>query len=114
MEHIKNDAYYLKKLRADMVFIVKHMAGVDAAGFQSNEVLQDSMMFRLIQISENAEKISEKYKTKHSGLPWKELRGLRNRIVHDYGHVDLTIIYETVKNDIPKVCRILEMLDKMQ
>ena len=48
-----------------MVFIVKHMAGVDAAGFQSNEVLQDSMMFRLIQISENAEKISEKYKTKH-------------------------------------------------
>lgn len=75
MEHIKNDAYYLKKLRADMVFIVKHMAGVDAAGFQSNEVLQDSMMFRLIQISENAEKISENIKLNTADCPGRNFAG---------------------------------------
>ena len=34
-------------------------------------------------------------------LPWNELIGLRNRIVHDYGNVDLNIVFETLKYDIP-------------
>ncbi len=44
---------------------------------------------------------------KHGNIPWSALGGLRNRIVHDYGNVDLNIVYETLKNDIPEL---LEML----
>ncbi len=41
------------------------------------------------------------YKKENPGLPWDEMSGLRNRIVHDYGNVDLKIVYETLKYDIP-------------
>ena len=54
-------------------------------------------------ISENAKKLSVEYKSEKSNLPWYELSGLRNRIVHDYGNVDLDIVYETLKYDIPKL-----------
>lgn len=59
------------------------------------------MMFRLIQISENARKISDSYKNNHGYIPWNSIYGLRNRIVHDYGNVDFNIVYNTVKYDIP-------------
>ncbi|MBP5353582.1 MAG: DUF86 domain-containing protein [Lachnospiraceae bacterium] len=36
-------------------------------------------------------------------MPWLALSGLRNRIVHDYGNVDLSIVYDTLKNDIPQL-----------
>lgn len=62
----------------------------------------------LYQISENARKLSNKFKTDHKSVPWQAIFGLRNRIVHDYGNVNLDIVYSTIKDDIPKL---LEMLD---
>jgi uncharacterized protein with HEPN domain len=59
------------------------------------------MLFRLIQISESAKKLSDDYKRTHPHIPWTAVYGLRNRIVHDYGSVDLGIVYSTLKNDIP-------------
>ena len=63
----------------------------------------DSMLFRLIQISENAKRLSDEYKDAHHSVPWTAIYGLRNRIVHDYGSVDLDIVYYTLKDDIPKL-----------
>lgn len=107
MDNIKNDTYYIQKVRNDLAFVVKHMQNVDVEELNANEVLLDSMLFRMIQISENAKKLSDVYKMKHSNIPWGALSGLRNRIVHDYGNVDLNIVYETLKNDIPEL---LEMI----
>ena len=74
-----------------------------------NEVLLDSMLFRMIQLSENARKLSDTYKDNNRNIPWNAIYGLRNRIVHDYGNVDLNVVFETLKNDIPEL---LAMISK--
>ncbi len=107
MDNIKDDSYFITKIKEDLSFILKHMEDVDSEGLRQNEVLQDSMLFRLIQISENAKRISQIFKDAHEDIPWTALYGLRNRIVHDYGNVDLEIVYSTLKDDLP------ELLDKM-
>ena len=66
-------------------------------------------MFNLVQISENAKKISDYYKLTRLNVPWKDLIGLRNRIVHDYGHVVLDVVCYTLKNDIPELVNVLKM-----
>ncbi len=103
MDNTKNDYYFLDKIRADIEFINIHMKDVDLQELNDNEVLLDSMLFRMIQISENAKRLSEEYKENRDNLPWNELTGLRNRIVHDYGNVDLSIVFETLKYDIPEL-----------
>ncbi len=108
MDNVKDDAYYVQKVKKDVLFIVTHMRGVDAEELDTNEVLLDSMLFRMIQISENAKKLSDEYKMAHGYIPWNALAGLRNRIVHDYGNVDLNIVYETLKNDMPELLELLE------
>ena len=65
------------------------------------------MLFRMIQLSENAKKLSESYKMNNSNIPWNAIYGLRNRIVHDYGSVDLNVVYETLKNDIPELLQVI-------
>ena len=77
------------------------MANVSEDGFETDEVLQDSMMFRLIQISESARKLTDVFKESHNQIPWNDVYGLRNRIVHDYGMVDLHMVYSTLVKDIP-------------
>lgn len=107
MDNIKNDAYYVQKIRKDLEFMVAHMRNVDIEELNANEVLLDSMMFRMIQLSENAKKLSDDYKMTHGDIPWSALSGLRNRIVHDYGNVDLNVVYETLKNDIPELLELI-------
>ena len=103
MDNTKNDAYYIDNIIDDLKFIIRHMEDVNEEDLGENEVLLDSMMFRLIQISENAKSLSEEYKDNISDIPWSDIYGLRNRIVHDYGNVDLGIIFSTLKDDIPEL-----------
>lgn len=100
MDNLKNNDFYIQKIKRDLEFIVVHMQDVDLKELNANEILLDSMLFRMIQISENAKNLSDEYKQVRGHIPWNALYGLRNRIVHDYGNVDL-------KNDIPEL---LEMI----
>lgn len=109
MDNIKTDSYYLQKIIKDLTFVTSQMQDVDIDELHANEVLLDSMLFRMIQISENSRKLSNEYKENHTNIPWNAVYGFRNRIVHDYGNVDLNIVYETLKNDIPDLLSALEM-----
>ena len=107
MDNVKNDNYYIQKIKQDLEFISKHMKNVDIEELNANEVLLDSMLFRMIQISENARKLTDEFKRTRDNIPWNALYGLRNRIVHDYGNVDLNIVFETLKTDIPDLLELL-------
>ncbi len=104
----KDDRYHIDKILGDIAFIAEHMTGVSKSDLENDPVLCDSMMFRLVQISENAGALSDGYKKKNPAVPWRDISGLRNRIIHDYGGVDLTIVYETLTEDIPELGKRIE------
>lgn len=103
MDNIKGNRYYVEKIADDLSFVVAHTENLTKEQLEENEILLDSVMFRLIQISESSDKLTEEFKNKHGEIPWHAIRGLRNRIVHEYSHVDLGVIYDTVANDLPQL-----------
>ncbi len=110
MDNVKNNQYYMNKIIADLNFILEHTQGLSQQELESIEILVDSVMFRLIQISENSDKLTEEFKLENSSIPWRAMKGLRNRIVHEYGNVDLSVVYDTINKDIPEL---LEELQKL-
>ena len=105
---LKNDDYYLNRIVENIDFIIAHMKYTSKDELESDPVLQDSMMLRLVQITENAKCLTEKYQETHPEIPWYDINGLRNRIVHDYGNVDLSIVYDTLTKDIPEIRKLLK------
>ena len=77
---------------------------------EDDETLCDSVLFRLIQISENTKKLTDDFKTKNSAIPWRAIIGMRNKIVHEYGDVEFDIVFDTITKDIPDLCDLLEKL----
>ena len=110
MDNRKDDSYYLRRIITDLGFILSHTEGITEEQLQADEVLLDSVMFRLIQVSENSDKLTDAFKMSHAEIPWRAMKGLRNRIVHEYGNVDLSVVYDTVKNDIPAL---LDLITKI-
>lgn len=110
MVNIKNDAYYINKIVTDLQFIIKHTQGITKDELRQNEVLLDSVMFRLIQVSENSNRLTDGFKARYNEIPWTAIKGMRNRIVHEYGDVDLTVIYDTVTGDLASIVDVLSTL----
>lgn len=108
MDNKKDNFYYIKKIITDLVFIMEHTKGLTQNELENNEVLVDSVMFRLIQVSENSDKLTVEFKEYYPNVPWRAMKGMRNRIVHEYGNVDLSVVYETVVRDIPELIVLLQ------
>lgn len=108
MDNKKTDQYYIQKIVTDIEFIIAHTEGLTIEQLEDNEVLVDSVMFRLIQVSENSDKLTESFKEQHKEFPWRAMKGLRNRIVHEYGNVDMSVVYDTIQNDIPELLQNLK------
>lgn len=112
MDNKKDNQYYIKKIVTDLAFIIEHTSKLTQNELENNEVLVDSVMFRLIQVSENSDKLADNFKEGHADIPWRAMKGMRNRIVHEYGNVDLAVVYDTIKNDIPKLLCQLENIEE--
>ena len=91
----------------DLGFLIEHTQKITLDNINKDLVLLDSIMFRPIQISENSERLNTSFKANHTDIPWRAIKGMRNKIIHQYGDIDLTVIYETVKNDIPNLYKLL-------
>lgn len=110
MDNVKNDGYYLNKILADLEFMIEHTKGKTSEEIEGNPLLMDSVMFRLVQIAENGEKLTASFKAEHNEVKWKAIKGMRNRIVHDYGFIDMTIVYDTITKSIPELYKQLKGL----
>ncbi len=113
MKKRKNDEYYILKIINDIDYILSILDGITIDVFSNNQMMSDSTIFRLIQISENSNGISEAMK-ESTDYDWFKVSGMRNRLVHDYGNVDYSIVFTTAKNDLPALRLVLQsLLDKL-
>lgn len=100
MDNTKNDKYYIEKVKENINAIIDYTANKSYEEFVFDGCLIDATMFRLIQMIENLNQISNEYREKHPKIAWKQIIGFRNKIVHDYGKTDYSIVYEIVSSDI--------------
>ena len=103
MNNIKTDSYYKDKILEDINKIIEYTDSLNYQLFICDELVVDAVLFRLIQISENVKKLSDGFKRSYPEVKWSDIVGFRNKIVHDYGKVDYTIVYEVLSQDIPKI-----------
>ena len=69
--------------------------------FQSDSMKVEACVFNLMQIGELAKtSLSEEAKNQMSSIPWKQIYGLRNRIVHEYFGVDMSMIWAVITEDL--------------
>ena len=108
MDNIKDDKYFIGKIIEHIDVVLQNTAGLSLEQLKENDILLDSVMFRFIQIAEAAQSLTPSFKAKTASLPWHELSGIRNRIVHAYDIVRADIVYDTIRNDLAPFRNTLE------
>lgn len=80
------------------------------ADLEADELLSHALVRALEIIGEAANKVSEETQRNHPIIRWRDIVGMRNRIVHDYARVDLKVVWDTVTYRIPELIEQLEAI----
>lgn len=99
------DLRILRKIYSHVTAVVNYCEGCsDLADFQNSSMRVEACVFNLMQIGELSKtSLTDEAKDEISTIPWKLLYGMRNRIVHGYSGVDMQIVWDTIKEDLPKL-----------
>lgn len=73
--------------------ILKFTQGMTSEQFSNDEKTQSSVLYQLVIIGEAINRLSEEFKQIYPQIPFNEIRGMRNRLVHEYNEVDCDIIF---------------------
>lgn len=87
--------------------VLKYTQGMDYDTFVKQEVIMEACIFNLSQLGEVAGKIDNEYRAVHREIPWSQIYGLRNRIVHDYEGVNFMLVWEIICNDLQELREML-------
>ena len=86
--------------------------GKNRADLQSDRMLELALVRLIEVVCEAAARVSPEGCNKYSRIPWSEIVGMRNRVVHGYDQVDLDVLWDTIEYDLPPLVaepeRILE------
>jgi len=88
--------------------INQYAASVEKSDFLADTKLVDACVFNLLQIGELANRFDESFRKNYENVPWHKMRGLRNRIVHDYEGVNIELVWDIIKNDLSVLQKQLE------
>ena len=84
--------------------------GFDGDRFLSDKRTQWAVYSQVIVIGEATRRISREFQNEHPEIPWAEMTGMRNKLVHDYDDIDWELVWDTVTADFPKLKAAIEPL----
>ena len=97
------DAVYLGHMATAVARITELVERVPRAEFEREWTLQNALIRELEILGEAAGKLSDEFVGANPEVPWKEMTGLRHKLIHDYFEVDLEIVWRTATVNVPIV-----------
>lgn len=98
---IKDDSVYLQHITDAIQRIQEYTKDIDHETFAANTLIQDGVIRQIEIIGEAAKRVSSKLQEDSQHIPWKDIVGMRNKLIHDYFGVDTDAVWDTVQKDIP-------------
>lgn len=104
---MKSNSLYLDHILESMKRIQKYISDMDLPDFLQDLKTQDAVVRQFEIIGEAAKRISSDFKDKHTDIPWADMAGMRDVLIHDYIDVNFEIVWKTATEDIPEIKEVL-------
>jgi uncharacterized protein with HEPN domain len=112
---LKEDKVFIRHILEEVDFVIGETRDLSYEDLITNETLKRALLRSLEIIGEATKNLSVSFREKHPEIRWKEMAGLRDKLIHQYFGVSWTRVWDVVKNIIPgiekELRRILEEKD---
>jgi len=98
---MKDDSIYIDHILNSINRILDYISGKDRQAFEADMLTQDAVVRQLEIIGEATKRVSNELRSKHPDIPWSDMAGMRDVLIHDYIDVDLGVVWKTASENIP-------------
>lgn len=105
---MKDDLIYVRHILDAIEKIERYLNGASYESFLDNEMMIDAIVRELEIVGEAAGNLSEEFQKKYPELPFDEMIGMRNRLIHEYFGVDTDIVWKTCVNDLKELKKLIK------
>jgi uncharacterized protein with HEPN domain len=98
---IRDDKVYLAHILDAVQQIVCYTAEKDYEQFRASRLVQDAVIRQFEIIGEAAKNVSSDFRNRYTNIPWKDLAGFRDKLIHQYFGVDIATVWRSVQDDMP-------------
>lgn len=105
-----NEDLYLKSILESIGKIERYIDGFDENKFQADEKTQDAVIRQLEIVGEAARLLPDEIKAANSQVPWRDISGMRNHLIHRYFKVDIEEVWRTAQNDLTLLKKEVEQI----
>lgn len=99
----RDPSIYLKDILDNMERAERFVKGMDYLEFENDEKTHYAVIRCIEIIGEATKNITHSIRKKYPQIPWKDIAGMRDKLIHFYFGVNLERVWDTVKYDIPKI-----------
>jgi len=100
---MRDYALFLKDIVTAMDAIEKFVDGIDFDRFQSDDLVSSAVIRKFEIIGEASKNIPDDVRSNYPQIPWKEMAGMRDRLIHFYIGVKYELVWHTIKDMIPNI-----------
>lgn len=104
----------IKDILESIAKISRYTEGITFEIFSADEMIIDAVVRNIAIIGEAARNIPVEIQEKYPQIPWDEICGMRNIVIHQYFGVSLSILWQTVKEDLPKLAKMLNDITEQE
>jgi uncharacterized protein with HEPN domain len=108
----RTDQVYIQDILECVNIILDYTDHKTEFEFLNDQMLQDAVTRRFEIIGEATSKITEPYRLSNPNIPWRLMKEMRNKLIHEYFGISAITIYSTIKQDLPLLKQQLEDLVK--
>lgn len=110
---MQRDRVYLLDILEAAKLAVSYIENKSKDDFLNDIQCQDAVIRRLEIIGEAARRIEDDTRATFPYLPWREMIGMRNIMIHEYDDIDFDTVFKTVQKDLPSLIESLEKILKL-
>ena len=99
----RSDKLYLRDIFDSIEKIEKYIQDLNFEEFSEDLMIIDAVVRNLEIIGEATKNLSKEIKILYPEIPWKEMAGMRNKVIHEYFGVNLKIVWKTIKGRLPEL-----------
>jgi uncharacterized protein with HEPN domain len=108
---MRDDLAYIEHILLSISKIKDFTGDMTRSDFEQNEMVQDAVIRNIEIIGEVSKRVSNDLKTTYFDVPWRDMAGMRDKLIHDYMGVDIEVVWKTIKVDIPQLSVLLKKID---
>ena len=105
---MEKDRIYVLHILDEIDAIEQFVAGTSFEEFVADLKTSKAVERSLEIVGEAAKNLSEEFCRNEHGIPWRDIAGIRDKIIHHYFDVDHSIVWDVIQNDLPKLKTVLE------